>query len=388
MNYDFDALIPRRSTDSVKWNYYDENVLPLWVADMDFRSPEPVLQALHERVSHGIFGYPTIIAMKNNLGEIIVERMQRLFGWRISTDDLVFIPGVVTGLNLVAHGLAHSGDGLLIQTPVYPPFLRLAENAGLLAQEMELTCQADGSYAIDWDVFEAAITPQTRVFVLCNPHNPVGRVFRREELERIAEICLRKGVLICSDEIHCDLLYRGQQHIPIASLDGEVAKKTVTLMAPSKTFNIAGLQCSFAIVPDKTLREKLQHAHEGLAGWVNLMGPVAAVAAYQEGQEWLDQLLQYLEGNRDFLADYVAENLPGVKMWRPEGTYLGWLDCRGVDLPEPPGEFFLKKAQVGLNEGHTFGKGGEGFVRLNFGCPRSILVEALERMREALMALS
>jgi len=386
MHYDFDQVIPRRPTDSVKWNYYEDDVLPLWVADMDFRSPEPVLRALHERVSQGIFGYPTISFVKNELSDVLVERLQHLYGWQITNEDLLYVPGVVTGLNLVGHGLAQRGEGVLIQTPVYPPFLKLASNAGLLSQEMELTCEVDGRYTIDWDAFEAAFTAETRLFVLCNPHNPIGRVFQRDELERMAEICLRKGVMICSDEIHCDLLYRGQQHIPIASLDPEVAKNTITLMAPSKTYNIAGLQCSFAIVQNADLREKLHHADKGLAGWVNLMAPVAASASYLEGGEWLEQLLAYLEVNRDTLSEYVANRLPGIKMWRPEGTYLAWLDCRQAKIIGDPGEFFLKNARVGLNEGHTFGKGGEGFVRLNFGCPRAILCEALERMRAALLA--
>jgi cystathionine beta-lyase len=387
MKYDFDRVIPRRPTDSIKWNEYDMNVLPLWVADMDFTSPEPVIQALHERVAQGIFGYPTFHGALGGLPEVLVERMQRLYGWQITPDDLLFIPGVVTGLNLACQALAEPGSGVLIQTPVYMPFLRLASNAGMFAQEMELSRSADGSYHIDWDAFEAAINGQTHLFVLCNPHNPVGRVYHRTELLRMAEICLRKGVMICSDEIHCDLLFSGHKHIPIASLDPEIAQNTITLMAPSKTFNIAGLQCSFAIVQNPELREKLKHAGKGLSGWVNSMGVVAALAAYQEGQEWLEQVLMYLEANRNFLARYVAENLPGVKMRRPEGTYLAWLDCRQAGIPCSPGQFFLRQAHVALNEGHTFGKGGEGFVRLNFGCPRPTLRTALERMQAALQLL-
>ena len=387
MKYDFDRVIPRRPTDSVKWNEYEANVLPLWVADMDFVSPEPVIQALHERVAHGIFGYPSIHELPGGLPEVLVERMERLYGWQITPEDLLFIPGVVTGINLACQALAEPGGGVLIQTPVYMPFLRLASNAGMAAQEMELSQGSDGNYHVNWQKFEDAFDKHTRLFVLCNPHNPVGRVYRRAELERMAEICLRKGVVICSDEIHCDLLFSGNKHIPIASLDPEIAQNTITLMAPSKTFNIAGLQCSFAIVQNAELREKLKHAGKGLAGWVNMMGAAAALAAYREGQEWLEQVLVYLEGNRNYLARYVAENLPGVKMRRPEGTYLAWLDCRQTGIPCSPGQFFLRQAHVALNEGHTFGKGGEGFVRLNFGCPRSTLRTALERMKAALQLL-
>jgi cystathionine beta-lyase len=387
MKYDFDRVIPRRPTDSIKWNEYDADVLPLWVADMDFVSPEPVIRALHERVAHGILGYPSIHEAPGGLPGVLVERMWKLYGWQITPEDLLFIPGVVTGLNLACQALAEPGGGVLIQTPVYMPFLRLANNAGMAAQEMELSQGSDGNYHINWQKFEGAIDKHTRIFVLCNPHNPVGRVFRRAELERMAEICLRDKVVICSDEIHCDLLFSGNKHIPIASLDPEIAQNTITLMAPSKTFNIAGLQCSFAIVQNAELREKLKHAGKGLAGWVNSMGAVAGLAAYREGQEWLEQVLVYLEGNRNFLARYVAENLPGVKMRRPEGTYLAWLDCRATGIPCTPGQFFLRQAHVALNEGHTFGKGGEGFVRLNFGCPRAILRTALERMKAALQLL-
>ena len=387
MQYDFNQLIPRRPTDSIKWNQFDANVLPLWVADMDFVSPEPVVRALHERVAQGIFGYPTIHGTPGGLSDLLVERMQRLYNWHITPDDLLFIPGVVTGLNLACQALSEPGSGVLIQTPVYMPFLRLASNAGMLPQQMQLTQNTQGDYHIDWDAFEAAITEQTRLFVLCNPHNPVGRVYRRTELLKMAEICLRRGVVICSDEIHCDLLFSGHKHTPIASLDPEIAQNTITLMAPSKTFNIAGLQCSFAIVQNPELREKLKHAGKGLSGWVNTMGLVAGLAAYREGQEWLEQVLAYLEGNRNYLARYVAENLPGVQMRRPEGTYLAWLDCRQAGIPCSPGQFFLRQAHVAMNEGDTFGKGGEGFVRLNFACPRLTLRTALERMQAALQLL-
>jgi cystathionine beta-lyase len=222
------------------------------------------------------------------------------------------------------------------------------------------------------------------VFVLCNPHNPVGRVFRKDELERMAEICLRKGVVICSDEIHCDLLFSGQRHIPIASLDAEIGQNTVTLMAPTKTFNIAGLQCSFAIVQNQELRNKLEHSMKGLVMWVNLMGLTATLAAYRDGQEWLEQVLHYLEGNRDYLYDFVRDHLPMLQIVKPEGTYLGWLDCRNSAIQGNPYEFFLKEARVALNDGTTFGKGGEGFVRLNFACTWVVLSQALERMKAAL----
>jgi cystathionine beta-lyase len=392
MQYDFDQYIERRTSDSAKWGAYDHDVLPLWVADMDFLSPEPVLRALQERVEHGIFGYP-----KGAGGDVIhtiemrltiVERMQRLYGWHIQPEDIVFVPGVVVAFNLACSALATPDGAVLVQPPVYYPFLHAPENAGMLRQDSELTFCPGGDYEIDFEAFENTISDQTRLFILCNPHNPVGRVFRPHELSKIAEICLMKGVVICSDEIHCDLVYAGYQHVPIASLDPEIAQHTITLMAPSKTYNIPGLQFSFAIIQNQELRKRYQHAGKGLAGWINIMGWVAAQAAYQHGQEWLDQLLLYLQANRDYLYNYVQSELPGICMFKPEATYLAWLDCRAVDVEAArtdPYHFFLERARVALNDGALFGKGGEGFARLNFGCPRSVLAEALQRMRSALI---
>ena len=313
--------------------------------------------------------------------------MAERYHWQIEPEDILFIPGVVTALNLACHAvkLSQGADsGLLIQPPVYPPILQAAGKTGVQYQEAPLAMESDGQYAVDWQAFSAAFTPDTRMFLLCNPHNPTGRVFRQDELEHMAELCLKSNVLICSDEIHCDLVYQGQRHIPIASLDPEIAHRTITLMAPSKTFNLAGLASSFAIIQDAELRKQYLSATQGLIGWVNLMGLVAAEAAYREGQAWLDQLLDYLQANRDFLFQYVNRELPGIRMASPEGTYLAWLDCRQAEIGGNPYGFFLKQARVALNDGATFGPGGEGFVRLNFGCPRPILVQALERMKQAL----
>jgi cystathionine beta-lyase len=262
--------------------------------------------------------------------------------------------------------------------------LRVPANAGLTNDEMELTRRPDGRYEVDFDLMEETITERTRIFILCNPHNPVGRVFRRDELERMAEICLRHDVVICSDEIHADLILDGNRHVPIASLAPEVSEQTVTLMAPSKTYNLAGLKCSLAIVQNPELRAKLEATHADLVPSVNILGYRAALAAYAEGQPWLDALLRYLEGNLDFLLRYVARDLPGITMARPEGTYLAWLNCRDAGIRGNPHEFFVERARVAMNDGAAFGRGGEGFVRLNFGCPRSMLTEALDRMSRAL----
>ncbi|NJD57814.1 MAG: putative C-S lyase, partial [Anaerolineae bacterium] len=335
MRYDFDHLPDRRLTDSVKWNQFEPDVLPLWVADMDYPVADPIRRALRERVDEAIYGYPDVFSNHKpiaELREVIVERMLRLYDWKVATEEVVILPGVIVGLNLACQSLAVSRGSVLVQTPVYPPFLGTAQNANMKRHEAVLEQGRDGYYEINWETFERAITERTRLFILCNPHNPVGRVFRKDELERMAEICLRKEVVICSDEIHCDLVFKRHRHIPIATLGREVAQNTITLMAPTKTFNIAGLQCSFAIIQNQELRRKFVESMRGLVMWVNLMGLRATLAAYRDGQEWLDQALNYLESNRDYLTQYVREQLPSLHMMQPEGTYLGWLDCRKAGI--------------------------------------------------------
>ncbi|MGD8464946.1 MAG: PatB family C-S lyase [Anaerolineae bacterium] len=381
MIYDFDRIIDRRASESVKWHRYGDEVLPLWVADMDFVSPEPVIRALRERVDHGIFGYPQELP---ELRPVIAQQLKQLYGWQVDVEALVLLPGVVTGFNLATQTVTSPGDGLLAQTPVYYPILHAPGNAGCTLEQMELTRRPDGQYEIDFDLFEAAISDRTRIFILCNPHNPVGRVFTQVELERMAEICLRHDVWLCADEIHCDLVFPGHPHTPIATLAPEIAQRTITLMAPSKTYNIAGLKCSVAIIENAELRKEFLAAQRGLVPWVNLLGQVAALAAYRHGGEWLQQVLDYMASNRDFVMDYVNKNLPGLHMAQPEGTYLAWLDCRAAALPESPHKFFLEEAKVAVNDGAVFGRGGEGFVRLNFGCPRATLQDALARMERAL----
>ena len=380
MIYDFDTCPERRGTNSEKWDKYPADVLPLWMADMDFVAPEPVVRALRERVEHGVFGYPL---EATELREVIVARLVERYDWHVTADDILFLPGVIRGFNLACHTVAEPDGAVLVQTPIYPPVLTAPRHANLQRQDVPLCRDAHGVYHIDWDAIEAAISDRTRLFILCNPHNPVGRVFTREELTRLAEICLRHNIVICSDEIHGDLTYAGHQHTPIASLDPEIARHTITLMAPSKTFNIAGLDCSFAIVPDEDLRRRYRRAQRGLVSGVNAFGCTAALAAYRDGEEWLTQVLAYLQANRDTVTEFVQTELPGIRMSPLEGTYLAWLDCREAGI-ETPYEFFLQHARVALNDGATFGKGGEGFVRLNFGCSRAILREALARMKGAL----
>jgi cystathionine beta-lyase len=381
MKFDFDTLPNRRESESAKWNAYGDDLLPMWVADMDFLTPEPVIQALRDRADHGVFGYAL---PPEGIKDVVMEWLHKRYGWAVNAEDLILVPGVVAGFNLASHSVTRPGDGVVLQTPTYGPFFSVAENVNLIQQEMELTQGSDGQYYIDYDAFEASMTGRSRIFMLCNPQNPTGRVFLRDELEKMAEICLKHDVIICSDEIHSDLVFSESRHLPIASLSSEIALNTITLIAPSKTFNIAGLKTSVAIITNEELRKKFDNARKGLLGSVNLMGLYAAMAAYKDGEDWLDELLLYLENNRDFLHSYIQKELPEISMAKPEGTFLAWLDCREAGIEGKPSEYFKGKAKVLMNDGEWFGKGGEGFVRLNFGCPRSMLSEALVMLKDAL----
>jgi cysteine-S-conjugate beta-lyase len=384
VSVDFDRIIDRRGTGSSKWARYAPDVLPLWVADMDFASPREVIEALHARVEHGVFGYGYKLDV-SPLHEVFAERLAKRYGWRVPLEAILPIPGVIAGFNVACRLLTTPGDGLVLQTPVYPPILRVPGNLGLTLDEAPLARGADGRYAVDADAFARAIGPRTRAFLLCNPHNPVGRVFTRAELTTLAETCLRRGVAICADEIHCELLAPGHEHVPIASLDPDVAARTITLMAPSKTFNLPGLKCALAIVPDAALRARFVAGLGDVVPSVNVLGYTAALAAYRDGQAWLDALLAYLTGNRDLVVDFVGRQLPGVSVRAPEATYLAWLDCRAAGAAAgDPYTFFLERARVALNDGAAFGNGGAGFVRLNFAAPRAVVAEGLERMRAAL----
>jgi cystathionine beta-lyase len=392
MKYNFDTVIDRRSSNSIKWTKYPEDVLPLWVADMDFLAPSPILDALRRAVNHGIFGYER---PSEGLLTSVARRMEKLYNWKVGPEMVVAVPGIVSGFNAAARAACEPGDGILMQPPVYFPFLRVHENQGLTRQFAPLVKVADGNklrYEIDFEAFEAAMGAEdvrTGMFLFCNPHNPTGNAFAKKDLSRLAEICLRHNLVVCSDEIHSELMLGGTQHMPIATLSPEVAERTITLVAPSKTFNTAGLFCGFAIIPNRELRERYQKTVEQTTLHVNSLGQVAAGEAFSGScDDWLDEVLVYLTTNRDFVVDYFQENLPDIRTTVPEATYLIWLDCNpllesGV-FAENPHEFFLNKAKVALNNGAEFGPGGEGFVRLNFACPRSTLEDALERIRYSL----
>ncbi|MFZ1771118.1 MAG: PatB family C-S lyase [Caldilinea sp.] len=383
-SFNFDIPVERKGTDSGKWGWFGEDVLPMWVADMDFASPQPIIDALQRRVQHGVFGY----GMDSNaLKQTLVERMARLYAWTIQPDDIVMLPGLVSGLNIVSRAVGEPGDGVLINTPVYGPFLTAPVNQQRSLQSAPLEVAKQGRrlhYTLNMPGLAAAIQPTTRLFLLCNPHNPVGRAFTRGELTEIAAFCEDHDLVICSDEIHCDLLLGGTRHIPIASLSPEIAQRTITLMAPSKSFNVPGLGASFAIVQNAALRKQLEASMAGIVPHVNILGVVAAEAAYADCDDWLQALQAYLTANRDYAVQFVEDRLPGVATTSPEATYLLWLDLRATGLGEKPADHLLKTAKLAVNDGAWFGEGGEGFVRVNFGCPRSTLTDGLTRIEAAL----
>jgi cystathionine beta-lyase len=392
VEYTFDSVIDRRSSNSIKWTQYPEDVLPLWVADMDFLTPQPILDALGAALEHGVLGYEL---PSQSLMEAVAARMDRLYNWKIDPEMVVAAPGIVSGFNAAARSVCAPGEGLLMQPPVYFPFLTVHENIGLARQFAPLVKVVDGNllrYEIDFDSFEAAIgsgKTHTRMFLMCNPHNPTGNAFSREQLAHLAEVCLRKDVVICSDEIHSELLLGGTKHTPIATLSPEIAEKSITLIAPSKTFNTAGLFCGFAIIPNPEMRERYQKAVQQMTLHVSSLGQVAAMAAFSGAcDDWLKELLVYLTANRDFVVEFMRENIPDIRLAVPEATYMTLLDCNLLletgRISGTPFDFFLDKAKVALVDGAQFGPGGEGTLRLNFGCPRGLLEQALLRIKESL----
>ncbi len=375
MTLDFDAEWNRLGTGSKKWSKYPADVLPLWVADMDFAVAPEILAALRARLDHPVLGYA---APQDSLRAQIVASMQDNYGWRIAPEAIVFLPGVEPGFNMALKAFLEPGDGVLVQTPAYSPILGAPDHWGL--RRVEAPLPSDGG-PIDMDRFRAAAAA-ARAFLFCHPHNPLGRVFSRGELIAMAAACLDAGVLILSDEIHCDLLHEARRHIPMAALDDAVAKTTITLMSASKTYNIAGLKTAFAIIPNAALRARFDAGRLGLVDSVNLMGLEATRAAYGEAGAWKAGLLAYLQANRDHLAAVIAARFPGIVMHKPQATFLAWLDCRA--LGRDPYALFLDHARVGLSPGAEFGEQGAGFVRLNFGCTRKTLDAALDRMEAAL----
>lgn len=375
--FDFDQPIDRSNTASEKWDRYKgRDIIPLWVADMDFASPPAIIEALQERIAHGVFGYT---APPGALGKAVQTMLGQEYGWQVEPEWLTWLPGLVCGLNVACRAVGNAEDEVLTCTPVYPPFMTAPILGGRSLITVPLQLHGD-CWEMDMDRLEQAITLRTRLLLLCNPHNPVGRVWSRTELEQIAALAERHDLVVCSDEIHSGLvLETDKNHIPIATLSPEMARRTITLNAPSKTYNIPGLGCSFAVIPDKTRRRNFRGKMTGIVPHVNLLGYTAAQAAYEQGEAWRRELIAYLRRNRDLVLQEIAK-MPGLACAPVEATYLAWIDTRLAGI-EQPTQFF-EQAGVGLSDGAAFGM--PGFVRLNFGCRRELLAEALRRMRNAL----
>ena len=378
-NLDIERL---RARTGEKWRQFDDDVLPAWVADMDFPPAPRIREALAQMLEMGDLGYPAG-PRPQDLPSVFAERVTRRYGWRVEARRVEVITDVVQALFVGLEVYADEGTGVLIQAPIYPPFL-LATAEMRRRAALNTLVRGPERYEIDFDALARDIDAETGLFLLCNPHNPTGRVFTRTELEQLAELVHARDLVVVSDEIHADLVYSGQRHIPFATLGPEVEARTVTLMSASKAFNIAGLRCAVAAFGSPELKKRFNAVPRHLRGGLGAPGMRAAQVAWEECQDWLDAVIRYLEANRDFVYDFVERELPGVVQRRPEGTYLAWLDCTALQLEPSPFQFFLDRGRVALSAGAPFGPGCESFVRLNFATSRSILREILERMKRAL----
>ncbi|WP_165224375.1 MalY/PatB family protein [Affinirhizobium pseudoryzae] len=376
---DFDTVLNRHGTGSSKWSRYPDNVLPMWVADMDFPAAPEIIAALNERLQHPVLGYGIA---RTELRDQIVADMAEKYGWAITREDIVFLPGVEPGFNMALKAMLAPGDSVTVQTPMYRPILNAPGHWGLVRQDAALTPSSSG-----WVMDEASFgekLAQSKALLFCNPHNPTGKVFTQAELERIASHCQSRDALIISDEIHCDLLLDVRQHIPIATTSADAADRTITLMAASKTYNIAGLKTAFAIIQNPDIRERFAASRLGMVDSVNILGLEATLAAFRSAGAWKTDLLAYLQSNRDFLMGELANRFPGIRCIAPEGTFLAWLDCSDLKLAPNAQSFFLDHGKVAFSAGSEFGTAYDQYVRLNFGCPRAILEEGLHRMAAAL----
>lgn len=385
MPFNFD-IVPDRHKPNIlsKWTFYPKDVLPMWVADADFPAAPQIQRALHEQVTQGVLGYelPT-----KAFYAIVAERLKKLYDWDVNPDWVVYTAGVNNGYNIAAQFLCSPKKGYVIQTPVYNHFHEMQEHWGFRQWEAPLAKKVEGSrlrYEVNFDAFERGVK-KSGMFLLCHPHNPVGKIYSRTELKRMAGICIENGVTMVSDEIHSELLLGGAKFMPLAKVSREVERHTITLISASKAFNVPGLACAFAVIPDEKLRKKFQTITTGMSFEVSTPGLTAARVAYAgKADAWLRALRRYLTRNRDFIFKYIEENLPEIRITKPDATYLLWLDCSALKLRPTPYEFFLKQAKVAFSDGGRFGKGNEQFVRMNFGTTRELAGEGLKRMRKAL----
>lgn len=376
--FDFDTPIDRSDSSSVKWDRYKgTDILPLWVADTDFRAPPAVIEAIQARAAQGVFGYTHV---PRKLTDLVVERMQRLYDWQIKAGWVVWIPGVVGGLNLACRSIGKADSPVMVPSVIYPHFPEAPLQIDREPVPVPIV-QRNKRWIIDLDWMDENLDGQSELLLFCNPHNPGGSVYTRAELARLAALAQKHDFVVVSDEIHCDLILEpGLQHIPIASLNEDVAQRSITLMSVSKSFNLAGLGCSFAIIPNRDLRQRFYYQRVGIVPYINLFGLTAMQAAYEHGDDWNRQLLDYLRGNRDFLIREINA-IKGLKLDPVEATYLAWIDVSGLGLDNP--QRFFEKAGVGMSPGKDFGD--NNFMRLNFGCPRALLEEAVSRMRREIL---
>lgn len=378
MKYDFDKTIDRRATNSYKWDSAPEGALPMWVADMDFRTAPAIIDALQKRVAHGIFGYTRV---PDAYYDAVTSWFSRRHGWNIDREWIIYTSGVVPAVSAVIKALTVPGDKVIVQTPVYNCFFSSIRNNGCEIVSNPLRRTAD-TYEMDLDALErCAADPRAKVMLLCNPHNPAGRVWTPDELTRLGNICLRNGVTVVSDEIHCELVYQGFKYTPFASLSDAFLHRSVTCVSPSKAFNIAGLQIANIVAFDNDLRSRIDKAiNINEVCDVNPFGVAATIAAYNEGEEWLNQLVDYLHGNYEAMAEFCRRELPEFPITRLEGTYLVWMDCSSLGMPSDALEHaLLDDARLWLNAGTMYGAEGEGYMRWNIACPRSVMLDGLNR---------
>ena len=386
--YDFDKVIDRRNTNSVKWDILSkegkdsEGIIPMWVADMDFCVAPAITEEMQKVIDRQIYGYQF---NDDEYAETIVSWMHKRHHYDIEKDWICHTPNVVSGLCAAIRAVSEPGDEIIIQTPVYGPFYSSIKDNDRVIVESQMK-EDNGYYTMDLEDFEQKITPKTKAVILCNPHNPCGRVWTKEELQALADVCMKHNLYIISDDIHGDLVYKGHPHTMIASLSGEIADRCIVCTAPSKTFNLAGMQIAHCIVKNKELREKFMQNFKKLhADGGNSFEEAMVIGAYGKSEQWVDELLEYLEGNVDLFIDYIHENIPKLKVYKPEGTYLVWVDCRALGLAqEDLKNFFMEKCKLHVHDGLFFGKEGEGYVRFNLACPRSLVQEALARMKKAI----
>lgn len=387
MNYNFDTIIDRSNNFAAKWSEMDKkygtnDLIPMWVADMDFKAAPCIIDALKNRLEQGIYGYTT---RPNSYNESIVNWVSRRFGWNIKSEWLVFSPGVIPAISILIQELTNEGDKIMIQEPVYSPFNSVVKDNKRELVISPLKRLEDGNYVMDYEDIEAKIK-DVKIFILCNPHNPVGRVWTKEELKQLGDICIKHNVKVISDEIHSDIIFKGYKHIPFASICKEFEQNSITCMAPTKTFNIAGLQMSQVILPNEEDYKALDSAFARIdIRRNNAFSLVATEAAYNHGEEWLIDFIDYLEGNMDFAVNYIEQNMPKLKVRKPQGTYLLWVDFSELGLSDDEvAKFLVENAKVALNNGPSFGIGGQGYQRINLACPRSMVEEALTRIKNAI----